>query len=101
MKKILIVLVCLVLVGCGLCPAYMRSQSDYMKVSNIAIGGASKSRVKMMFGEPDSKEVYEDKSEKWIYKNREDNKTIVFLFTPSGAVGLTQIIPPEGVEQNK
>lgn len=93
MRKILVLLLCVGLWGCGLSPAYWRTQSDYVRVSNISICGASKSRVKMMFGKPDSKEVLDDKSEIWLYKNRQDGRTIRFIFNPRGAVKMTSILP--------
>lgn len=96
MKKLICIL-CLVMVitGCGFCPAYIRAQSDYQKVANIALSGGSKWRVRTGFREPDDKKVFEDKSEKWTYYNREDGKTFIFIFSPKGAVVTTQILSPE------
>lgn len=77
--------------GCGLSTTYLRSQSDYQKVANIALYGGTKAYVLKVFGEPDSKEAFEDGSEQWVYNNREDGRTIKFVFDSKGKVQQTSI----------
>jgi len=84
LKKISYILILVLLVsGCGLIPAYRRSLPDSQKVANMALYGGSKSRVKSDFGIPDEKRE-ENELEIWVYHNREDGRTVEFSFDDRG-----------------
>lgn len=84
MKKIIIMISILTLYGCGLMPAYRRSQPDFLKASNMLLYGGSKNMVRSDWGEPDKKETLEDGTEAWTYNNRQDGRTFIFYFDRKG-----------------
>lgn len=85
MKVLILILLVMTLNGCGLVPAYIRSQPDSLKVSNMMLYGGSKRMVKSDFGEPDSI-LTEDNIEIWTYHNREDGRSIEFYFDERGKI---------------
>lgn len=84
MKIIIIILSFYIISGCGLVPAYRRSQSDFQKASNMLLYGGSRNMVRSDWGEPDKKETLEDGREAWTYKNRQDGRTFIFYFDQKG-----------------
>jgi len=84
MRKIIITLIIFTFCGCGLVPAYRRSQPDFQKAANMLLSGGSKNMVRSDWGEPDKKEILEDGVEAWTYNNRQDGRTFIFYFDKKG-----------------
>lgn len=101
MKRLVLLLMCFALAGCGIIPGGGRLVSDYNKTSSYMMYGGSKTRVGWDFGKPDEKYVYEDKSEIWIYNDRQDGKTFAFVFSPKGAIVQSSVGYPEELDLEK
>ena len=85
MNKVgLIIIIILTLYGCGLVPAYRRSQPDFQKASNMLLYGGSKNMVRSDWGEPDNVQTMGDGTEAWAYNNRQDGRTFIFYFDKKG-----------------
>lgn len=90
MHKLFLIFICLITAGCGLIPGAGRLYPDYHKASHYALYGASKTRVKMDWGQPDEV-LNADGLETWIYHNRQDGKTFKFNFDKQGRLVFTNI----------
>ena len=89
-RQVGFILICVLITGCGLIPGAGRLYSDYHKASYYAISGASKTRVKMDWGNPD--EILKSYDlETWVYYDRQDGKTFKFNFDKKGRLVSTNI----------
>ena len=91
MKKIIsILIISIILSGCGLIPGGGRFFSDYHRASQYVVSGASKTRVRMDWGKPD-KILKTEKGESWVYSVRQDAKTFTFNFDSNDRLISTNI----------